>query len=198
MNKYERTKIYVIENDIDGDFYVGSTTFQYLCERMTKHVWCAKDDTSCQYLLYRKMRQFGLEHFRIRLLEEYPCQTKQEKLLREQFWIDQLQPTLNQRKAIDTRARQEINRKYREENKGHIKELMKKYYEENKHHIKERKKNYYEENRDVINGLSKTYYEEHKDNKSAVTTCECGSQVTAQHLLRHKKSQKHLDYINKL
>jgi len=57
----------------------------------------------------------------------------------------------------------ECNKKYREENKEHIKEYNKEYnkkwYEENKEHIKEQRKEYYEENKERI----KEYYEENKE-----------------------------------
>jgi hypothetical protein len=41
------------------------------------------------------MNRIGPVNVRIELVERYPCNTKQELLDRENWWIQQLQPTLN-------------------------------------------------------------------------------------------------------
>ena len=45
---------------------------------------------------------------------------------------------------------------------------------------KEKKKEYYKNNHDKLRGL---------------TTCECGCEITIEHIARHKKTQKHLDLL---
>ena len=59
----------------------------------------------------------------------------------------------------------ECLRKYRQENKEHMKEYKKIYNQENKEKIKEKKQKYYQEKSDYIKEKSKKYYQENKEFK---------------------------------
>jgi len=63
----------------------------------------------------------------------------------------------------------------------------KEYREENREHIKEYQKQYREEHKDEINEKKRTKY-----------LCECGAEVNKGNLTRHRKSQKHLKYLEEL
>ena len=126
--------------------------------------------------------------------ETYPCESKRQLEIRERFHIETLKAKLN--RVIPTRTQKE----YREENKELIKEKKKKEYENNKEHIKARSiKNYYakhEENREK----SKQYHQDNREkrlekNKEKIT-CECGCIVSKNHIARHKRSQKCMNYKN--
>ena len=61
-------------------------------------------------------------------------------------------------------------------------------------------KEYYEANHDKIIQQKKQYYEENKDKilekkKTEKVKCECGFFGTKDHLVRHKRSKKHLDLM---
>ena len=104
----------------------------------------------------------------------------------------------------------EDNKIYYENNKEHIKEVHKIYYENNKEHIKEEskiyrenhkeeKKIYRENNKEHIKEVKKTYRENNKEtikeNSGRKITCECGSIIRHAYMYIHKKSIKHLNYL---
>ena len=77
--------------------YVGSTT-QPLHGRLFGH-WhdaCVKLKKS---KLYNCIRSKGWSNFTVTRLEHCPSKTRENIRQREQFWIDQLKPTLNTRRA---------------------------------------------------------------------------------------------------
>ena len=78
MPDYSNSKIYKIVNTVDEEVYIGSTTQFYLSQRMTTH----RDRANNLHpeRLYKHMSKIGVEHFYIDLLEEYPCQTKDQLL----------------------------------------------------------------------------------------------------------------------
>ena len=59
----------------------------------------------------------------------------------------------------------ECLKKYRQENREHMKEYKKVYNQENKDKIKEKRKKYYQENSAYIKEKSNKYYEENKEAK---------------------------------
>ena len=97
MPNYERGKIYKLVCKTEGcdEVYVGGTVLK-LNKRMCTHRFDAKWRKS---KVYKYMRQHGIENFVIELLETYPCGSRKELDVREQFWIDQLQASLNAQSA---------------------------------------------------------------------------------------------------
>ena len=53
------------------------------------------------YPLYRKMKELGVDNFLIQLVEEYPCQSKEELHKREGEWIKQEKPSLNKTMLVE-------------------------------------------------------------------------------------------------
>ena len=80
MPDYSNSKIYMIEPTCDyeeGDVYIGSTV-RPLSERMSKH---RSNKQKCNSkLLFLK---YGIENCKIILIEEYPCETKEQLLKKE-------------------------------------------------------------------------------------------------------------------
>ena len=91
MGDYNKGKIYQIKNTIDDDVYVGSTIAP-LSRRMVKHKYSAKQQT--HYPLYQKMNEYGFDKFFMELIEEYPCNNKEELRAREGHYIRE-RATLN-------------------------------------------------------------------------------------------------------
>lgn len=74
--------IYVIENKINGNRYVGQTVMS-LNKRWLAHIQESK--TFSDHPLYRAINKYGLDNFNIRILEE----TTEDKLSeREIYWIE--------------------------------------------------------------------------------------------------------------
>ena len=81
---YENGVIYMLVNDIDNLVYVGHTTTT-LCKRFYKHKSKAKALPDRK--VYAHMNKLGHEHFRIELIEPWPCQNEAELVAREGHWI---------------------------------------------------------------------------------------------------------------
>ena len=177
MSKYSNGKIYKILNSIDNEVYVGST-IEPLCKRMWKHRFSSK--TRSHYMLYQHMSKLGKEHFYIELIENYPCNNKEELEAKEGQWIRQI-GTLNDKIAgrskkqwgIDNHERRmEQAKQYRDAHKEERKEYDKKRYEQNKEEISKK--------------------------ASEQIMCECGSSISIRNRLRHLRSKKHEQLMEQL
>lgn len=96
---FKQSKIYKITNDLNDKIYVGSTIYKYLSQRMNVHRMMAKAKSQRHSLLYNFMRDSGLEHFKIELLENYECDNREQLNQREQIWHKKLNPQLNEYNA---------------------------------------------------------------------------------------------------
>lgn len=154
-NRYQNGKIYKVININEPDkFYVGSTC-NPLCKRMVLHrSACKKESDNRKF--YISMREEGIENFKIILIENYPCDSKDELRAREQYYIEQLNPVFNMKSAYST---EEHKKQYYEANKEQIKQ----YYEANNEQIKQQKKQYYKLHREEILKRKKEYREAHKE-----------------------------------
>ena len=83
--------------------YVGSSC-QPLSKRMAHHKTSSKSEKKKQIKLYKKMNEYGFDHFYIELYEEYPCENVEQSRRRGET-IRTLKPILN--KKIAGRTRQE-------------------------------------------------------------------------------------------
>src|SRR5687768_7109296 len=131
---YKNGKMYRINNDIDDEFYIGGTT-QKLSPRMAGHRQKVLDGRTST--LYNHMRALGVEHFRIVLIEKFPCESKEELRAREDALLREMKPTLNSIQAVrdmekkrETHAR--CSRAYMKAYPEKVKALKKIYREKNK------------------------------------------------------------------
>lgn len=112
MNKYGNTKIYLlIDKSINSIFYVGSTVqslSQRLSEHKTKSFHVYRSDFNCKKSVH--IRSMDLNKLSIFLIENYPCETKQEKLYRERFWIEFLKPSHNTINSITSSDEKRMNK----------------------------------------------------------------------------------------
>ena len=111
-NKYENAKKYCILNTLDDEVYVGSTC-QTLTQRMTKHRYNTKSRPDAMKIT-QKMKEQGIEHFYMELLEEYPCNNKDELMKKEGEWINKI-ATVNEK--IMGRTKAEYAKQWREKNR---------------------------------------------------------------------------------
>lgn len=172
MVNYENGKIYKIESHIGDKIYVGSTTKQYLSQRMDKHrssykYW--KNGKADYVTSYGLFDEYGLENCKIVLLEACECKSKDELHAREAHYI-KLLTCVNKKILGLTKA--ESSKKYTEANKERIKIYEKQNRQKNSESIKARKAIKY--------------------------TCECGSCLVQNNKSYHIKTKKHINYINSL
>jgi group I intron endonuclease len=91
----ERTgKIYKIVNTLNDKIYVGSTQLQYLSKRMSHHKENCIKEPNCGKL-YPAMIEFGIDNFKIILLEKIQFTDKEELRAREYDWIVKLDSVNN-------------------------------------------------------------------------------------------------------
>lgn len=81
MHDYSLGKIYKIINSVNEKIYVGSTIYRYLSIRLGVHRQCCVHGGDSD--LYKAMRAFGIEKFKICLIKNFPCKTKEELLAEE-------------------------------------------------------------------------------------------------------------------
>jgi len=101
--KYLNGKIYKIINSVNDKCYVGSTICA-LDKRLSGHKNSILKATS------KILINEDPDNVSIKLIEEYPCLTKNELLLRERYWTDELE-CVNKFRPIRTREEKlECNR----------------------------------------------------------------------------------------
>jgi hypothetical protein len=176
MTNYQNGKIYKIE-DVGGNLcYIGSTTKQYLSQRMTWHrgdykKWLAGKGNKITVMdIFEK---YGVENCKIVLIELYPCNSKDELHKREAHFIKTLDCV---NKCIPGRTRAE----YEEVNKAKIKEEKRLWHENNKEKVKARVL----QNKDKI-----------KANNRIKINCDCGIIHQKGGRSHHIKSLHHINYI---
>jgi len=105
MANYEESKIYKIYSNLSGvnEIYVGSSA-QFL-KRCVMHYSDCTNINSPRYCykLYNYIRSNGgFNNFIIEEIEDYKCNNRTELNIREEYWKNELNPTLNQKKAHTT------------------------------------------------------------------------------------------------
>ena len=194
MVNYNNGKIYKIEalNRDDGDIYIGSTTKQYLSQRMDTHRsnykhWLNSNKTSELTTSFKLFEKYGIDNCVIILLELASVNSKDELLQREAFYIKNLEC---------------INKCIPIVNNEDVKKRKKEYYKNNSVYFNEQSVKYYNEKRDEILKSTKEYYNKNKEkiieNKKndEKTTCECGSIFRKCDKSQHLKTKKHLKYLD--
>ncbi len=95
MVNYSNSKVYKLVNAIDNKIYIGSTS-QPLCRRLSKHKSDAKKNP---HFVHRHFNIIGWDTVRIILIENVECSNKEQLIMREQHYIDLLNPSLNKQSA---------------------------------------------------------------------------------------------------
>jgi len=180
---YSKTIIYrIVCKNLDvTDCYIGHTT--NFTNRKYLHKSDCNNENSKSYNL--KVYQFirdngGWDNWSIIEIEKFPCNDVNEALKRERYNIELYNAKLNM--TIPTRTQKEYNK----DNSKILQENRFKYYENKRESILYNKKVFYENNSKLI-----------REKQKEKIFCECGCELTKQHLLRHQKTQKHLKLMNK-
>ena len=138
--KLNKGKIYKIEDNSNGNIYIGST-----CKTLEERLYHHKSNYKA-YLkgLHGNNTSFDIiknNNFTIKLLEACEIKTKQELHERERFYIENNE-CLNKR--IPGRTLKETHKAYRDNNKDKINEYQAAYRDNNK----DKRKEYVEANKD--------------------------------------------------
>jgi lipopolysaccharide export LptBFGC system permease protein LptF len=146
MPNYQNGKIYKIHSYKTDKIYIGSTTV-LLCKRFTGH---KTDNKTGRGTLAKQI--FEYDDVMITLIENYPCNDRNELEKRERYHIEN-NNCIN--KNIPTRT----NKEWKLINKDKIKKTQQQYELDNKDKIKQ----YRIDNKDKRKEISRQYYEKYKN-----------------------------------
>lgn len=128
MNKYEKSKLYKLVSYQTNQIYVGSTTQPYLCQRLSQHNNDYKGYLSGKRKYITSFEIIKFNDCEIILLEDFPCETKEQLLARERYYIDTLDCVNKIRPGRSIKE-------WRIDNKDKIIEKQKEYNKSNKDKI---------------------------------------------------------------
>ena len=194
MVNYSNGKIYKIEPIVDhdeGEIYIGSTTKQYLSQRMDKHrssykQW--KNNKHGKVQVFEIFDKYSVEGCQIVLIETVNAESKDELLAREKHYIKSFKCV---NKCIPGRTRKE----YYQDNYDIIKEKKIVYKENNKEKIKIQHQEYRNTHKEEIKLRDKKYRELNLEKIKEKTVCQCGGLYTYSVKSRHLKTIKHQNYL---
>ena len=155
---YQLGKIYKIVCNVTGLCYIGSTKQRLLCQRLSQHRGSYKSWKKTNKHFMTSFKVIENDNYEIVLMEEYPCETKDQLHSRERYWIEQTDCV---NKCIPTRAHLESSKAY---NLAHKKEYyiyQKKWRDENK----EYNKKWRDENKEHLAEYDKKRYQDNKENE---------------------------------
>ena len=123
MVNYQNGKIYKIVCNNTGKQYIGSTTNKYLSSRLSKHIYVYKNGD--KRFSSKEVLEGG--NYSIILVENCPCNSKDELLKRERHYIETLE-------CVNKQIPGRTNKEYREikENKDKAIERATKWNKDNK------------------------------------------------------------------
>lgn len=191
INKYSLGKIYTIRHPDSEKYYIGSTCQKYLSRYFNKNKshyisgWLTKT--------VNKLFDMGVDDCYIELLENYPCNDRNELSKREGELI-RLHKNNIVNKRIEGRTPKEYYKEYCKNNNEKIKQDKKEYREVNKETLKQNRI----DNKETLNEYIKEYRVANKDKLNEKHNCECGGKYTHGNISVHIKSLKHKKYIESL
>lgn len=165
MLDYSKAMIYKLVCNNTGLLYVGST-----CQPLHKRLAGHKKDFKLNYRI-TSTQIIANGNYSIILIEEYPCQNKQQLLRKEREHIDALECVNKLRPGRTEEEKAVYYQDYRNNNKALI---------------ACKNKTYRDKNKDTIN----------EKGKVKITCSICKTQVRKHGIKRHCRSMHKPDYIN--
>jgi hypothetical protein len=217
---YSKGKIYAIRSYSSDDVYIGSTC-STLTKRLSGHkgayeTWLKRD---FRYATSYEVLKYGDAY--IELVEECPCENKQQLLRREgevmrsmncvnknvagrtlaEWYQDNAERVVALRKVGYQKNKETIGRlqkEYRDKNQQRINENRRAAYWRERERIIARREHLREQNKEAYAAKRKAEYLLNKERLAQKVTCACGCVVNRSSLAGHKKTKKHEQYLNAL
>ena len=199
MVNYQNSKIYKIEpicEHGEEEIYIGSTTKEYLSQRMDKHRsgyihWkLGKTNHTASYCLFDK---FGVDNCKIYLIENFPCETVNELRTREGHFIKTL-------KCVNKMIAGRTKKEYYNDNHEEILQVAKQYYNEHRENVLNYQKEYSVKNKEKLQLYKQEYRLTNnvqiKAKQNTKNQCFCGGSYTTSNKAVHIKGNKHQNYVN--
>lgn len=188
----------IVITDKPEFLYIGHT--QNFNNR--KHYHKCGCTTNINRLLYKSINENGgWDNCKMILIDNL-IGSKIDARIRENYLYETLKPNLNSISPFTTcEERKEKNKIYRENNHEFILEKKKEYYYNHKEEDNKRSKEYRETHMEELKEYKKEWYEANKERlqekNNEKIKCECGIEYTRANRIRHFKSKRHLDLIDK-
>jgi hypothetical protein len=208
MNRYQQGKVYAIRSHQTDKWYLGSTCLT-LTKRLCYHKTSLLHYNSTGDKYCSAMEMFKHNDYYIELIENFPCQSKNELNKREGELI-----RIHKTSLVNIYIAGRTTQEYYQENKERITEIHKEWNENNKEKRKEDNKLWRETNKEKVQADMKKWREDNleyckqKDReyqqknkveieakRGAKYTCLCGVSSSIKHKARHEKSKKHQEFI---
>ena len=171
--EYQEGKIYKICGG--GMTYYGST-INKLNIRFNKH----KNDLNCSSKIIIETGEAIIE-----LVELFSCETLDELLWRERWYIDNNECVNIVLPIVTEKERKEYRKQWYLDNKEEHNIKTRQDYIKNKEQIDKRHKQYDINNKEKI-----------KEWREKKFTCDCGSICSVGHKAHHNKTKKHINYLD--
>jgi hypothetical protein len=174
MVNYQNGKIYKIENNVNNDVYIGSTAKQYLSQRMQTH---KSNYVAFTKGLHTKSTVFdmfgnvGFNNCQIVLIESFPCNSKDELHARETHYIKN---TICMNKVLANGSPINKDTLLKVDDPNLTSKQRRDLKSRHKHEVALKAK------------------------KNEKFDCECGGKYTKSHQSLHRKSIKHMNYVENL
>jgi hypothetical protein len=145
-----------------GQVYVGSTAQPRLCQRLRQHLSAFRQNKSVSS---RNIIEGG--NYNIVLLEEFPCENKDQLHARERYWIDTTDCINKNRPVRTIDEKKEYHATYRELHRDKLTEYYSQYRIDNADTLREKRREYYETNNDKILEQKREYYKANREKRLA-------------------------------
>jgi len=198
MSDYSQSKVYLIYiPGLEEYGYIGST-IKELNKRLYEHKYSKQTNRPYQFascVLFEEDNEVC-----IKLLEAYPCETKQQLLEREKYWLQQFPEAVNKNPPILSEEERkirhkEIHLKAYNKNKEHNLQKHREWIEANKEQQAEYKKQKREANLEFARQKDKESNarrdkEKRKAWRNQKVSCRgCGQITTRDYFSTHKRTQ---------
>ena len=195
MVNYQDGKIYKVVCNITGLVYIGSTTKQYLSQRLTTHLCNYRKFLNGKYSNISINEILKNGNYSIILLKLCPCDTKDMLLMEERKFIETIDCVNIQRPIVP-----------KEEKKEEARQRRKTYWKENIEVIKEKQKvqilcdcgHYYrvsDKSKHMKSNKHLGILRVMPPRKTDRILCECGIEYTHRDKARHFKTKSHMEKI---
>jgi hypothetical protein len=196
---YSKSKVYKIWSTLGDMIYIGSTTKEYLSQRMTAHRYGYIDWKKHNHKFitsYKLFDEYGVDNCIIELLEAKELKNNDEIRQLEGGYIRNM-ACVN--KNIAGRTIEEARKEYYQQNKEarkeynqQNKEARKEYYQQNKEAQKEYSKQHYQQNKEVIKEYNQQNKEVIKEYKKEyyLKNKEANIEVSKQYYQQNKEAKK--------
>jgi len=129
MVNYNLGKIYKIVDNTNNNVYIGSTCEPILARRLAKHIGNFKSYKKGKFHFISSFKIFENGNYNIVLIEDFPCENKNQLYARERYWTENINCiNINRNQGIMYElGLQEYNKEYNKE-----------YYQDNKAKLTEK------------------------------------------------------------